>query len=128
MEYKDMRWGAVDSIHLAQDRDQWRAVVNPRLLEKRVEPGNRPKAVMLFWKSRSIHFLISVFKGYRRHNSCSSYRTANTNSASAVHVTLWDFIPYEPRRFCRTAQTSLSLFTSVDACSLRQICHDKRLL
>jgi hypothetical protein len=28
MDLKDMGWGGVELIHLAQDRDRWRAVVN----------------------------------------------------------------------------------------------------
>jgi hypothetical protein len=28
MDLGEIRWEGVDSIHLAQDRDQWRAVVN----------------------------------------------------------------------------------------------------
>jgi hypothetical protein len=28
MDLRDIRWGGVDWIHLAQDRDQWRALVN----------------------------------------------------------------------------------------------------
>jgi hypothetical protein len=28
MNLREMEWGGVDWIHLAQDRDQWRAVVN----------------------------------------------------------------------------------------------------
>jgi hypothetical protein len=28
MELREIRWGAVDWIDMAQDRDQWRALVN----------------------------------------------------------------------------------------------------
>jgi hypothetical protein len=28
MDVKEIEWESVDWIHLAQDRDQWRAVVN----------------------------------------------------------------------------------------------------
>jgi hypothetical protein len=28
MDLREKGWGGVDWIHLAQDRDQWRAVVN----------------------------------------------------------------------------------------------------
>jgi hypothetical protein len=28
MDLKEIRWEGVDWIHLAQDRDQWQAVVN----------------------------------------------------------------------------------------------------
>jgi hypothetical protein len=28
MDLKEIRWGGVDCIDLAQDRDQWRALVN----------------------------------------------------------------------------------------------------
>jgi hypothetical protein len=28
MEFRETGWGVMDWIHLAQDRDQWRALVN----------------------------------------------------------------------------------------------------
>jgi hypothetical protein len=28
MDFREIRWGGVDWIYLAQDRDQWRALVN----------------------------------------------------------------------------------------------------
>jgi hypothetical protein len=28
MDHREIGWGCVESIHLAQDRDRWRAVVN----------------------------------------------------------------------------------------------------
>jgi hypothetical protein len=28
MDLREIRWGGVDWIHLTQDRDQWRAVMN----------------------------------------------------------------------------------------------------
>jgi hypothetical protein len=28
MDLRDMRWEGVDRMHLAKDRDQWRALVN----------------------------------------------------------------------------------------------------
>jgi hypothetical protein len=28
VDYREMGWGGVEWIHLAQDRDRWRAVVN----------------------------------------------------------------------------------------------------
>jgi hypothetical protein len=28
MDIREIRWGGMDWIHLAQDRDQWRALVN----------------------------------------------------------------------------------------------------
>jgi hypothetical protein len=28
MDRREIRWGGMDWIHLAQDRDQWRALVN----------------------------------------------------------------------------------------------------
>jgi hypothetical protein len=31
MDLREMVWGTVDWIHLAQDRDQWRALVNTEM-------------------------------------------------------------------------------------------------
>jgi hypothetical protein len=64
--------GGVDRIHLAHDRYQWRAVVNTvmnlRLPDKRVKPGNLPTAsggkVFTFYKQ-------SV-ESYRSYNSCNN--------------------------------------------------------
>jgi hypothetical protein len=28
MDFREIGWGGMDWIHLAQDRDQWKAVVN----------------------------------------------------------------------------------------------------
>jgi hypothetical protein len=40
MDLREIGWGGVEWVHLAQDRDRWRAVVNatmnPRVLEPRI--------------------------------------------------------------------------------------------
>jgi len=90
----------VDLTHLAHDRYQWRAVVNTvmnlRLQDKRVKPGNLPTAsgtVFTFYKQ-------SV-EGHRSYNSCNSIYSIS--SANTFPVTLCHFILCEPQEFPQTS-------------------------
>jgi hypothetical protein len=40
MELREIGWGAVERIHLARDRDRWRAVVNAVMNVKVLAPWN----------------------------------------------------------------------------------------
>jgi hypothetical protein len=41
MAHREMRWEGVDWMHLVQDRDQWRALVNTKMnLEVLYKEGN----------------------------------------------------------------------------------------
>jgi len=83
------------------DRYQWRAVVNTvmnlRLPDKRLKPGNLPTAsggtVFTFYRQ-------SV-ESYKSYNSCNSIYS--TNSATTIPVTLCHFILCEPQEFPRTS-------------------------